>query len=133
MMREDVPAMHSVDEIFAKVRSHLLTQRAISEDEAGSCRLRGRDGRRCAIGVLIGDRHYSERLEGLGIGYYKAGHDGPLLQALLLSGVDAYDPAVAALLEALEDLHDAGDVHTWEDELDMIARHHGVEVFEHAC
>ncbi|MDR5741052.1 MULTISPECIES: hypothetical protein [unclassified Caballeronia] len=127
--------MRSIDEIFGAVRSHLLSQAAISEDDGGSCRLRGRDGRRCAIGVLIDDRYYSERLEGLGIGYYKAGQDGPLLQALALSGVDAYEPRVAAMLQDLEDLHDAADVPAWPAQLDVLARRHGIvawESFPHA-
>ncbi|MEZ2353105.1 hypothetical protein [Caballeronia sp. RCC_10] len=119
--------MRSNDEIFATVRSHLLSQAAISEDDGGSCRLRGRDGRRCAIGVLIDDRYYSERLEGLGIGYYKAGQDGPLLQALALSGVDAYEPRVAAMLQDLEDLHDAAEVAAWPVQLDALARRYGIK------
>ncbi|MDR5734171.1 hypothetical protein QCE47_17830 [Caballeronia sp. LZ025] len=119
--------MRSNDEIFATVRSHLLSQAAISEDDGGSCRLRGRDGRRCAIGVLIDDRYYSERLEGLGIGYYKAGQDGPLLQALALSGVDAHEPRVAAMLQDLEDLHDAAEVAEWPVQLDALARRYGIK------
>ncbi|WP_345816967.1 hypothetical protein AAGS40_28825 (plasmid) [Paraburkholderia sp. PREW-6R] len=120
--------MKSVEEIFATVRSHLLWQRAVSEDDAGSCRLRGRDGRRCAIGVLIDDRHYSEQLEGLGISYYKAGQDGPLLQALARSGVNVYEPRVAALLQDLEDLHDAAQVEDWAAQLDEMARRHSIEL-----
>jgi hypothetical protein len=118
--------MKGLDEIFATVRSHLLTQGAISEDEGGSCRLRGRNGRRCAIGVLIRDEYYSYALEGLGISYYKAGQDGPLLHALTMSGVDAHEPRVAALLHDLEDMHDAGQVAEWRTQLDEIARRHSV-------
>ncbi|WP_114811586.1 hypothetical protein [Paraburkholderia kururiensis] len=118
--------MKGLDEIFATVRSHLLTQGAVSEDESGSCRLRGHHGRRCAIGVLIRDEHYSDALEGLGISYYTAGQDGPLLHALTLSGVDAYEPRVAALLHDLEDVHDAGQVADWQAQLDEIARRHAV-------
>ncbi|WP_248324062.1 MULTISPECIES: hypothetical protein [unclassified Caballeronia] len=119
--------MRSAEEIFVTVRSHLLSQRAISEDDAGSCRLHGRDGRRCAIGVLIDENHYSEGLEGLGISYYKVGQEGPLLQALAKSGVSAYEPRVAALLQDLEDLHDAAEVQRWEAQLDEIARRHSLE------
>lgn len=116
--------MKGLDEIFATVRSHLLTQGVVSEDDGGSCRLRGHRGCRCAIGALIRDERYSYALEGLGIGYYKAGLDGPLLQALTMSGVDAYEPRVAALLHDLEDVHDAGQVTHWQAQLDEIARRH---------
>jgi len=43
---------------YERVSAHLLTQRAVSEDENGSCRLRGGDGRKCAIGSLIRDDLY---------------------------------------------------------------------------
>jgi hypothetical protein len=36
-------------EIYEKVTAHLLTQRAVSEDQNGSCRLRSAQGRKCAI------------------------------------------------------------------------------------
>jgi hypothetical protein len=116
--------MKTLDEIFATVRSHLLAQHAVSEDDGGSCRLRGRDGRRCAIGVLIDDAHYSERLEGLGIGYYMAGQDGPLLRALAMSGVNAYEPRIVTLLQELEEVHDAGDIGAWSAQLDDLATRH---------
>ncbi|WP_250469773.1 MULTISPECIES: hypothetical protein [unclassified Caballeronia] len=118
--------MRSIHEIFTTVRSHLLSQQSISEDDSGSCRLRGRDGRRCAIGILIDDCHYNERLEGLGIGYYKAGQDGPLLTALTSSGVNAYDPQIAALLQDLEDMHDAAEVDAWQNQFDFLARLYGI-------
>ncbi|MDP9158565.1 MAG: hypothetical protein M3O74_30515 [Pseudomonadota bacterium] len=111
-------------DILVTVREHLLTQRAISEDESGTCRLRGRDGGRCAIGILIQDQYYCEGLEGVGISYYTTGQDGPLLRALLSSGVNAYEPTVGALLRDLEDLHDRGEISEWEAQLDELAWRH---------
>jgi hypothetical protein len=102
--------------------------RHYSEDDAGSCRLRGRDGRRCAICVLIDDQYYTEQLQGLGINYYKAGQDGLLLQARAKSSVNPYEPRVAALLQILEDLHDAAEVHAWEGRLDDVAKRHSIEL-----
>ena len=116
--------MKGLNEIFETVRTHLLSQQAVSEDNFGSCRLRGRNGCRCAIGVLISDEHYDGGLEGLGISYYKAGEDGPLLHALALSGVDVSRSEVAALLQDLEDLHDAGHVAGWPVQLAEVARRH---------
>jgi hypothetical protein len=125
--------MKSLSEIFATVRSHLLTQEAISEDDAGTCRLRGQDGRRCAIGVLIHDQHYCEQLEGLGISYYKTAQDGPLLRALLSSGVDAYHPAVAALLQDLEDVLDGGETSQWATQLGELALRHLSTTTDSVC
>jgi hypothetical protein len=59
--------MLSAKEIYERVSAHLLTQRAVSEDENGSCRLRGGDGRKCAIGSLIRDDLYSNDIEGIGM------------------------------------------------------------------
>lgn len=117
-------AFLTCQQIFATVRTHLLAQQAMSEDDGGSCRLRGRDGRRCAIGALIRDEHYWPGLEEFGIGYYLAGQDAPLLRALAMSAVDAYQPRVIALLQDLEDVHDAGDVAHWPEQLDEVARRH---------
>ncbi|MFM0469950.1 MULTISPECIES: hypothetical protein [Paraburkholderia] len=116
--------MTSLQQIFIAVRSHLLAQMAVSEDDSGSCRLRGRDGRRCAIGALIHDEHYSPALEEFGIGYYQAGEGGPLLRALAMSGVNAYEPRVIALLQDLEDVHDEGDVARWHEQFEDVARRH---------
>ena len=45
--------MLTARDIYERVSAHLLTQRAVSEDDNGSCRLRSSDGRKCAIGSLI--------------------------------------------------------------------------------
>jgi len=42
--------MLSAREIYERVSAHLLKQRAVSEDDNGSCRLRSAHGRKCAIG-----------------------------------------------------------------------------------
>jgi hypothetical protein len=124
--------MKDLTEIFAKVRSHLLAQQALSVDDDGTCRLRGQDGRRCAIGILIDDAHYGHPLEGLGISYYKTGQDGPLLRALAMSGVDVYRAETLALLHDLEDLHDAGDVAEWPLQLSAVAKRHAIALTEDA-
>ena len=74
-------------EIYEKVTAHLLTQRAVSEDENGSCHLRSAQSRKCAIGSLVSDEWYKPALEGIGVSYYR---NGDLLCALHASQVDAY-------------------------------------------
>lgn len=105
--------MLSAKAIYERVSGHLLVQRAVSEDENGSCRLRGEDGRRCAIGSLIRDEVYQSDVEGIGISYFRHAKDGGLLRALYASNVDVYDERVLDLLLELEEIHDEGAVEEW--------------------
>ncbi|WP_241269817.1 MULTISPECIES: hypothetical protein [unclassified Caballeronia] len=116
--------MLSANEIFHRVSAHLLAQRAVSEDDNGSCRLRGAHGRKCAIGSLVRDDVYEAELEGVGISYYRHAHDGKLLRALYASNVNAYDPAIIDLLMELEQIHDDASVDEWPHLLQALARRH---------
>lgn len=49
-------------EIFDKVVAHFAVQREVAA-EYGMCMYRTPDGRKCAIGALIPDEVYSQRLE----------------------------------------------------------------------
>jgi hypothetical protein len=118
--------MLSAREVYERVRGHLLTQRAVSEDENGSCRLRGDDGRKCAIGSLIRDDLYCSDIEGVGIAYYQNSRDGALLRALLASGVDIYNEHIVKLLMELEELHDNTHVDEWPQLLAALGRRHAV-------
>lgn len=52
-------------EIYSKVRQHLLTQNAKSvHGMMNKCAYRGTDGRSCAVGCLIPDELYRTSLEG---------------------------------------------------------------------
>lgn len=116
--------MLSANEIFRRVSAHLLAQRAVSEDDNGSCRLRGAHGRKCAIGSLVRDDVYEAELEGVGISYYRHAHDGKLLRALYASNVNAYDPAIIDLLMELEQIHDDASVDEWPHLLGALAKRH---------
>jgi hypothetical protein len=111
-------------DIFERVSTHLLRQRAVSEDDDGSCRLRGANGRKCAIGSLVCDDLYEEHLEGVGISYYRHAQDGDLLRALYASNVNAYDPNVIDLLMELEQIHDDASVDEWPHLLAVLGRRH---------
>jgi hypothetical protein len=114
--------MLSARDIYQRVSTHLLTQRAVSEDENGSCRLRSAGGRKCAIGSLLNDDVYEPDIEGVGIAYYRHAQDGKLLQALYASNVDAYDPAIIELLMQLEEVHDDASVEEWPRLLAAVGR-----------
>jgi hypothetical protein len=111
-------------DIFQRVSAHLLAQRAVSEDENGSCRLRSGDGRKCAIGSLVADHAYKPEIEGIGISYYKHAKDGTLLRALYASDVNAYDPAIIDLLIELEEVHDDFSVDEWPRLLERVGQRH---------
>jgi hypothetical protein len=116
--------MLTARDIYERVSAHLLTQRAVSEDDNGSCRLRSSDGRKCAIGSLIADDVYRPDIEGVGISYYRNARDGSLLRALYASDVNAYDSEIAELLIALEEVHDDFSVDEWPRLLARLAERH---------
>ncbi|CAB3802976.1 hypothetical protein LMG28614_05713 [Paraburkholderia ultramafica] len=111
--------------VYERVRHHLLAQQAVSEDETGSCRLRGYQGRKCAIGCLIREEYYDPALEQLGISYLRSYPDSPLLQALAASGVDVRSKAMIGLLIELEDIHDGTAVSDWSCRLEWLGRELG--------
>jgi hypothetical protein len=114
--------MWNAREIYERVCAHLLSQAAVSEDENGSCRLRGAYGRKCAIGSLVRDEFYRHDIEGIGISYYRHGGDGKLLRALHASNVNAYDPGIVDLLCELEQVHDDASVDQWPDLLAALGK-----------
>jgi hypothetical protein len=88
-------------EILDKVSKHLLKQKAKSLGDEGQCAYRGDGGLRCAIGVLIKDEHYSERLEGLRVS------SAPVMRALVASGVVSSGSSESLLLlSSLQSIHD---------------------------
>ncbi|MDR5741690.1 hypothetical protein QCE73_00820 [Caballeronia sp. LZ029] len=116
--------MLSPKEIYERVSEHLLMQRAVSEDDNGSCRLRSPEGRKCAIGSLVRDELYEPELEGVGISYYRHARDGGLLRALYASNVNAYDPNIIDLLIELEEVHDYADIDEWPELLSALGKRH---------
>ncbi|MGI4812030.1 MAG: hypothetical protein ACRYG5_15885 [Janthinobacterium lividum] len=124
MQRE--PRRLSLQQIYDRISHHLLAQGSVSEDEAGSCRLRGLHGRRCSTGSLVDDAHYSTELEQIGIGYYALGGDGALPRALQASGIDMREPAIRALLVDCQDMHDGETPANWPERLIDIARRHSL-------
>jgi hypothetical protein len=112
--------MLTCEEILDRVSAHLLAQQAVAQDEHGNCRLRGANGRKCSIGILIDDAHYRTTLEGSGMTLSRFERRSPLLNALRLSGVDAARPEVFELLCRLETLHDEGNVADWSKRLAAI-------------
>lgn len=60
----------SLEQVSEYIRDHLLKQkaRAVPVGRATGCMYRTQEGLRCAVGCLIDDSVYDERIEGSGIG-----------------------------------------------------------------
>ena len=87
------------EEIFEKVKTHLLTQNAKSMID-GTCLYYGPNGLKCAVGCLIEDEHFDPEHNG------KLVSDEVVLQMLHKSGIDAHGTGTLSLLRKLQFLHD---------------------------
>lgn len=110
----------SMQQIFDKVVTHLLTQNAKSVDNMNDCLYRNEQGLRCAVGCLIADEHYTPDLEG----HYSG--SGVVSFALEKSGVEI-TPQVDKLLSALQSIHDNSEVEYWGSDLQAVAQIHYLE------
>ena|SRR5271166_1739270 len=107
----------SVQEVFDKVAAHLLTQKQKSTfPKSGTCAYRGRDGLKCAIGVLINDAVYDASIERFDV------MRPEIIKALALSGVNVD----VQMLADLQLTHDTYDVCDWRGALRGIAVKHGL-------
>jgi len=130
--------MKTPQEIFDIVATHLLKQNRRAKD-GFSCRYRGDEGTKCAVGCLIDDQHYNVDMEGCSITEVKdllnrssivvvEDVDYMDLSAQLIvvglkaSGVDCEAPSVLNLLDVLQNCHDNEKPENWRTELETIAR-----------
>lgn len=102
---------------FDRVASHLLTQNEKSIG-GGTCLYRGPEGRMCAVGCLIEDKHYSAQLE------QQYASDSIVITALVRSGVD-YDEVED--LAHLQYIHDEVPVENWKIQLKQFALQSNLE------
>ena len=95
--------MLSKQEIFNKVRDHLLVQDGPSVGPKGQCMYRGVDGSMCAVGCLLKDDPIIEEMEGKTITeiFY------PWFRRFFLeNGIDLEDKDTLYFLEDLQGAHD---------------------------
>jgi hypothetical protein len=95
----------TAQEIFDSVVNHLLTQNAQSQNSRGSCRYRGPNGTKCAVGHLIPDEVYHPDMEGRLVGAFDFG----------------ISPEHYNLLRGLQGVHDFHPVEEWEQQLKRVA------------
>lgn len=108
-------------EIFDKVATHLLTQKAksmaiISDDY--SCAYRGDDGLKCAVGCLIPDDKYDPTMEG---------HVAKTVLALFPRAINVHAYLSADLLDELRKVHDVMEVDMWYKGLNDVADHYNLD------
>jgi hypothetical protein len=104
-------------QVFDKVKKHLLTQNKRALDRGGSCLYRAAEGLTCAAGCLISDDVYSHSLEG------KSASSVAVARALEASGVSReYNDLVCSL----QCMHDIDAPENWPVTMKEIASHHGL-------
>ena len=101
-------------ELFDKIKSHLLKQGRRSLNAEGKCAYRSADGAQCAVGCLIKDEHYDPSLEGQGVWSLE------MKSILWQYGIVASQSL--RLLNSLQELHDYNDPENWEAKLNEVAR-----------
>lgn len=107
-------------QVFDKVARHLLTQRKRSlKGQGGPCAYRGDDGAACAVGCLMTDDE-AKKADAHAMGAVREIAKVGLLPTRLAPHV--------RLLDALQDVHDMGELHEWADELRELARRRKLRV-----
>ena len=107
-------------EIYNKVRAHLLTQMKKSQLPSGMCAYRGEGGTSCAVGCLIEDEHYSASIENAPIYCVSERHNENLnaLTRALVNSIGGYpSDSCIKLLGDLQQCHDRDDPENWEEHL----------------
>lgn len=102
-------------ELFNYVARHLLEQNERCIDpEDGGCAYRDDVGRRCAIGCLIDDKHYSKSLEGLRLTAtcVMDAVEGSIGRKIT-GRYDCSPHTERIVLKRLQGIHDAEEVEDW--------------------
>jgi len=119
-------------EIYTKVRKHLLTQKERAAENGYSCRYRTEEGLTCAVGCLIPEELYTGNIEGASApdaakGFYLDGAEGFLHAIFVKLGIGSES---AGLLGRLQGIHDKMSEHRWEEHLNQLAASMGLKIEE---
>lgn len=110
--------MLTLQEIYDKVRAHLLTQNAKSIGPGG-CRYYGPNGLKCAVGCLVPPDKYSEGIEDQSV------FD---IRDHLQDDIPKEDLNLDYMLQDLQSCHDNHYPVLWPSVLDEIAHKYGLHV-----
>ena len=101
-------------ELFDRISKHLLNQNERSiEHISGVCRYRGDNGLKCAVGAIISDKKYSEKIE------ERTVYTSSVIECLPVryQGVGSIN-----FIGKLQKLHDQFPVDLWKQRLEEIAK-----------
>lgn len=109
-------------ELFDRISKHLLNQneRSVKQTAYGdSCCYRGDNGLKCAVGAIISDKKYSEKIEGRTV------YTSSVIECLPVryQGVGSI-----SFIGKLQRLHDMTPVSLWKESLKEIAAKHNLVV-----
>lgn len=105
-------------EVLNTMAAHLLAQGVKSIDAgSGSCRYRGRDGLKCAVGALLTNKEYYPEMEGHNVWY---------IEYILPQRLVAH----LGLIRSGQRIHDGCPVEAWPSRLRAIAEEFGLEIPE---
>jgi hypothetical protein len=116
-------------EIYDRVKTHLLRQLQKSEGRwrEPKSMYRSRDGLKCAVGVLIPDELYDERIESVSVvGGVEVDLRCRLLWRILRRAGIARTRGNLRLLSDLEAVHDHDRPRYWRKAIEYIARREGL-------
>lgn len=107
-------------DIYNRVKKHLLEQNAVAMHDSGNCAYLGDGGKKCAIGCMIPADKYEPRFEGLP---FTGDEIRPVLEEVMGRPMDDDDNT---LFTALMYCHDNIKVSVWDKELYAIATRNGL-------
>lgn len=107
----------TLQELFDTAANHLLEQMSKSEDERQTCRYRGPEGMKCAVGALIPDSAYIPEIENcVSTSLFSRFRD-----VLEESGINPDSLETEQLLSELQEVHDMYDPIYWSNALRQVA------------
>lgn len=107
----------TLQELFDTAANHLLEQMSTSEDERQTCRYRGPEGMKCAVGALIPDSAYIPEIENCDLtSLFSRFRD-----VLEESGINPDSLETEQLLSELQEVHDMYDPIYWSNALRQVA------------
>jgi hypothetical protein len=118
-----------LQEIYDKVKAHLLAQGKPSKNDSGDCLYRGNDGYKCAAGCLIPDELYVPKMEGqkfssLCRSWSISGHDPIMFMAFFR--FEGADDRRVKLIDELQRIHDDVVPELWYGYLKLAAVHYNL-------
>jgi hypothetical protein len=110
-------------EVFNKVRDHMLKQNERSTNDTGHCAYRGDNGMMCAAGCLIPDELYNDKMDiDGGVSWGSVCLRYPKVESTIST-----DPNVHSLISHLQGTHDSVSVERWPEALKNVALEHGLQ------